>query len=229
MPQSCLRVTLAAVLTVVPLAAWGQSQSLPEEYRFATGLYKQQRWDLAADAFRQFLKKHPNHERVPYARLYLGLTLVNADHLSDARQVLREYVRDYPRSKSLPEALYRVGECSYLLDDLKSAEAEFQQFLKQYPQHELVEWALPYLADTKLRLKQPEAARDLFKRCPRAISQQPPGRGLEIRTGERRRRTSRDRCRLGDLRAACGEQGHRHAGRAVVDESCDDPIPGGQI
>ncbi len=163
MPQSGLRVTLAAVLTVVPLAAWGQSQSLPEEYRFATGLYKQQRWDLAADAFRQFLKKHPNHERVPYARLYLGLTLVNADHLSDARQVLREYVRDYPRSKSLPEALYRVGECSYLLDDLKSAETEFQQFLKQYPQHDLVEWALPYLADTKLRLKQPEAAHDLFK------------------------------------------------------------------
>jgi cellulose synthase operon protein C len=184
LPQNRLLVALAIICTAMPLAAIAQtasapksqSQSVPQEYRLATGFYKQQRWDLAADAFREFLKKYPNHERVPYARLYLGLTLVNADQLSDARQVLREYVRDYPKSKSLPDVLYRVGECSYLLDDLKSADTEFQQFLKQYPQHDLVEWALPYLADTKLRLKEPEAARDLFKKN---LAQYPRGRLTE--------------------------------------------------
>jgi len=160
-----------AVAAALPILA--RAQSSPEEYRFATGLYKQQRWDLAADAFRKFLSKYPKHERVPYARLYLGMTLVNADKFADARQVLRDYVHDYPQSKSLPDALYRVGECSYLLDDLKSAESEFDQFLKQYPQHELVEWALPYLADTELRLKKPEAARDLFKK---ALEQYPKSR-----------------------------------------------------
>ncbi len=184
LPQNRLLVALAIVCTAIPIAAVGQtqtapksqSQGVPQEYRLATGFYKQQRWDLAADAFRDFLKKYPNHERVPYARLYLGLTLVNADQLSDARRVLRDYVRDYPKSKSLPDVLYRVGECSYLLDDLKSAATEFQQFLKQYPQHDLVEWALPYLADTKLRLKEPEAARDLFKK---ALAQYPHGRLTE--------------------------------------------------
>ena len=181
LPPGRFAVTLAVLLAATPIAvfaqaAFGQTPALPEDYRFAAGLYKQQRWDLAADAFRQFIKKYPNHERVPYARLYLGMTLVNADHLADARQVLREYARDYPRSKSLPDALYRVGECSYLLDDLKAADAEFQQFLTQYPQHELAEWALPYLADTKLRLKQPEAARDLFKK---ALAQYPQSRLTE--------------------------------------------------
>lgn len=150
--------------------------SAPDEYRFAAGLYKQQRWDLAADAFRAFLQKYPDHERTPYARLYLGLTLVNADKLSDARSVLRDYVRDYPQSKSRPDAQYRVGECSYLLDDLKAADAEFQRFLDQYPRHELAEWAIPYLADTKLRLKQPEAAKDLFQR---ALSRYPQSRLTE--------------------------------------------------
>ena len=178
LPPGGFAVTLAVILAATPIAVFsqaaiGQTPALPEDYRFAAGLYKQQRWDLAADAFRQFIKKYPNHERVPYARLYLGMTLVNGDHLADARQVLREYARDYPRSKSLPDALYRVGECSYLLDDLKAADAEFQQFLTQYPQHELAEWALPYLADTKLRLKQPEAARDLFKK---ALAQYPQSR-----------------------------------------------------
>ncbi|HXY37024.1 MAG TPA: tetratricopeptide repeat protein, partial [Planctomycetaceae bacterium] len=81
----------------------------------------------------------------------------------EARDVLRAYVRDYPQSKNLPDALYRAGECSYLLDDLKSAERELGQFVKDYPRHELVEWALPYLGDSKLRLKEPAAARDLFK------------------------------------------------------------------
>ncbi|HET6327288.1 MAG TPA: tetratricopeptide repeat protein [Planctomycetaceae bacterium] len=139
------------------------SQSFPEDYRFATGLYRDQRWDLAANAFRKFIKNHPDHERVPYARLYLGLTLVNTDKYADARDVLRAYVRDYPQSRSLPDALYRAGECSYLLDDLKAAERELGQFVKDFPRHELVEWALPYLADSKLRLKEPDAARDLFK------------------------------------------------------------------
>jgi cellulose synthase operon protein C len=146
-----------------PSARSPQSQSFPEEYRFAAGLYRQQRWDLAADAFRKFIKDHPDHERVPYARLYLGLTLVNADKYAEARDVLRSYVRDYPQSRSLPDALYRAGECSYLLDDLKSAERELGQFVKDFPRHELIEWALPYLGDSKLRLKEAEAARDLFK------------------------------------------------------------------
>jgi TolA-binding protein len=139
------------------------TKTVPEEYRFAAGLYRQQRWDLAAEAFRKFIKNHPDHERVPYARLYLGLTLVNADKYADARDVLRAYVRDYPQSRSLPDALYRAGECSYLLDDLKSAERELGRFVKEYPRHELVEWALPYLGDSELRLKAPAAARDSFK------------------------------------------------------------------
>jgi TolA-binding protein len=140
-----------------------RAQSFPQDYREAAGLYAMQRWDLAADAFRKFIKDHPDHERVPYARLYLGLTLVNADKYADAREILRAYVHDYPQSKSLPDALYRAGECSYLLEDLKSAEGELGRFVKEFPRHELIEWALPYLGDTKLRLKEPAAARDLFK------------------------------------------------------------------
>ncbi|HEV8067688.1 MAG TPA: tetratricopeptide repeat protein [Planctomycetaceae bacterium] len=173
-----LRLTCAALAAlVVAPAARSQVQpetpaqssqstpakTVPEEYRFAAGLYRQQRWDLAGEAFRKFIKNHPDHERVPYARLYLGLTLVNADKYADARDVLRAYVRDYPQSRSLPDALYRAGECSYLLDDLKSAERELGRFVKEYPRHELVEWALPYLGDSELRLKDPAAARESFK------------------------------------------------------------------
>ena len=40
---------------------------------------------------------------------------------------------------------------------------ELGRFVRDFPRHELVEWALPYLGDSKLRLKQPAAARDVFK------------------------------------------------------------------
>ena len=140
-------MTLAVLLAAAPIAVFsqaaiGQTPALPEDYRFAAGFTSSSGGTWRPTPFATSSKNTPNHERVPYARLFLGMTLVNADHLADARQVLRDYVRDYPQSKSLPDALYRVGECSYLLDDLKSADTEFQQFLTQYPQHELAEWAL---------------------------------------------------------------------------------------
>ena len=136
---------------VVPAAV--SADKALDDYNLAVGLYKQDRWKLASDSFRKFIKGSPRHAKTPFARLYLGLALVNQKKHGEARQVLRGFVRSYPKSKNLSDALYRVGECSYLLDDLKAAEGELGAFLKSYPKHELAEWGLPYLADVKLRLR----------------------------------------------------------------------------
>ena len=130
-----------------------------DEYKLAIGLYKQKRWDQAADQFRAFVKNRDKHPKIPLARLYLGLTLVQQKKYDQSRTVLRGFVKDYPKSKNRPDALYRVGECSFLLGDMKSAEKEFSQFLKTYSKSDLAEWALPYLADVQRRVgKSREAA-----------------------------------------------------------------------
>ena len=148
-----------------------------DDYNHAVGLYKQRRWSLAADTFQEFLKDHKKHVKVPYARLYLGLTLINLEKYKDARKVLRSYVKDYQKSKNLTDALYRVAECSYMLDDVKAAETEFLEFLKKAKKDEpLFEWALPYLADCHLKLNKPKEA---AKRFQQSLDRFPKGRLAE--------------------------------------------------
>jgi len=147
-------------------ACFGQRTVDPavDAYNLAVGLYKQQRWALAAETFRKFVKEHPGHVKVAAAKLYLGLTLINLREYREAREVLRQYVADYPSSRELPHAMYRVAECSYFLDDLKAAERELRAFLKKSPKDPLAEYAYPYLADTQLRLGKPAEALASFRR-----------------------------------------------------------------
>lgn len=157
---------MAAVLASIPRRASAQNADPAlDDYNLAVGLYKQNRWSLAADTFRKFLKEHPKHPREPYARLYLGLTLVNLQEFREARDVLRKFVKDHPRNQNVGHARYRIAEASYLLDDLPAARAELEAFLKDYPNDPLAERALPYLADTQLRLNDPTAAAVNFKQA----------------------------------------------------------------
>ncbi|MDZ4689493.1 MAG: tetratricopeptide repeat protein, partial [Planctomycetaceae bacterium] len=143
-----------------------------DDYNLAVQLYKQNRWPLAAESFRQFLKDHLDHERTPFARLYLGLTLVNQADYKAARDVLRGFAKDYPKNQNLAQAKYRVAECSYLLNDLAAAKAELQTYLKDHPDDPLADRAWPYLGDVLLRLNEPEPAAAAFAK---AVEKYPQG------------------------------------------------------
>ena len=164
-------VVLLSVTALFPLVAHADQAS--DDYRAAVALYKQSRWELAADALGKFVQQHPKHDRVPFARLYRGLALVKVQKYADARDILRGFVRDYPKSENLPDAAYRVAECSYLLGDLKAAQTEFAEFLNDYPDHVLAEWALPYLGDAQLRLGDSQTAAATFER---SLERYPTGR-----------------------------------------------------
>lgn len=134
-----------------------------DDYNLAVQLYGQKRWALAADSFRKFLKDYPEHDKRPYARLYLGLTQVNQGDYSSARDSLRGFVKDYPKNQNVAQAKYRVGECSYLLNDLAAAGVELQTYVTDHPQDSFIERALPYLGDVQLRLNDAAAAEGSFQ------------------------------------------------------------------
>ena len=164
----------ANALFLAPQAA--RADQAADDYAAAVGFYKQSRWGLAEETFKKFLKDHPKHERVPFARLYLGLALTNLEKYDEARVVLRAFVKEYPNNQQVPQAMYRVAESSYFLDDLKSAEPEFQAFFAKSPEDPLREYALPYLGDTLLRLGKGEAAAASFQQ---AIKLYPQNKMLE--------------------------------------------------
>ena len=155
-------VSLLVGCCLVPMSASFADQA-DDDYDAAIDHYKKQRWKLAVKTFRAFDKAHPKDRRVPFVRLYLGISLENLEQYRDARTVLRAFVKDYPKNRSRPDALYRVGECSYFLNDLKAAEKELQAFVTGNPKHEFGEFALPYLGDAQYRLNKPKDAVKTFQ------------------------------------------------------------------
>ena len=134
-----------------------------DEYNTAVGLYKQDRWKPAAVQFRAFLKAYDKHEKAPLAKLYLGLTLVNLDDFTAARDELRAFAKENPQNANVAQARYRIAECSYLLNDLAVARTDLDSYLKDFPKDPFHDHALPYLADVQLRLNDPTTALNLFQ------------------------------------------------------------------
>lgn len=155
-------LVIFTIFAVLSSAVTVRADQALDDYNLAVQLYKQNRWAFAVESFRKFIKDYPTHEKLPYARLYLGLTLVNQSDFKAARDELRGFVKDYPQNANLPQAMYRVAECSYLLNDLPAALPELQAYLKVFPDDKLAERAWPYLGDVQLRLNDPAAAATSF-------------------------------------------------------------------
>ena len=151
-----------ALLILLNSATYLHAGDAIDDYNVAVALFRQSRWNQAAEQFRGFLKDHEKHEKAPLARLYLGLTLIESKDFKEARDVLRKFAAENRQSPNIGQARYRIGECSYLMDDVQSARTELEAFVRDYPNDPLREHALPYLGDAQLRLNDAAAALKMF-------------------------------------------------------------------
>ncbi len=150
-----LFVLLAATLTVaadVPVRA----DEPTDDYNFAVGLFKKEKWLLAEEAFEKFVGKYPKHQRVPLARYYLGLSQFESEKYAPARKTLRTFITDFPQSPDISHARFRAAECSYFLDEFEAAVTEFAEFdksIQSNAQDPDYEEALAFQGDAQRRLK----------------------------------------------------------------------------
>lgn len=133
------------------------------DYNVAVEFYKQQRWDQAAEACADFLKRNPNDERLVMIRLYWAQSLLHLRKFKDARDQFRLYLEKAGEHPDRGLAMYRIGECSYFMTDYPAAETDLQAFLKQFPKHDLAKWAWVYLGESQLRMKKYEPAVQAFE------------------------------------------------------------------
>ncbi len=141
-----------------------------DDYNVALEFYKQERWDVAARSFREFLTRNAGDAHVPAARLYLGQALVNQRKFDEARKVFRDYVAAHPDLDDVPLARFRIAESSYFLQEYDAALKELDEYLTQHPDHELAVRASHYKGQTQLRLNDAAGAAatlsDLLKGSP---------------------------------------------------------------
>ncbi len=111
------------------------------ELRVADCKYKEKDFSEAISAYRQFLRGHPSHKQVPYARFRIAESYFkqipsgwfmtppsyerDQSATRDALIQLRRYVVDFPKEDRVPEAQRMIEKCLKVLGDHEMYVARF--------------------------------------------------------------------------------------------------------
>lgn len=116
-----------------------------DNYQVAFELVKEERYDLAAKAFRQFLVTFPDSELADNAQYWLAESFYASDKFEDALTDFAVVVNDYPRSRKVPDALLKMGYCNYNLKRWNDARQTLSRVQADYPETTAARLAGEYL------------------------------------------------------------------------------------
>ncbi|MBE3135186.1 MAG: tetratricopeptide repeat protein, partial [Acidobacteria bacterium] len=122
-------------------AAESTGDKAADDYNMGVWLYGSKKYELAADEFRSFLQKHPDHEKVPDARLGMARALLHAGKNDEAIAALSELRQKHPKFERMPEALFHLGQALTASGKTKEAAAVYQEIAANYGDHYLADWA----------------------------------------------------------------------------------------
>jgi outer membrane protein assembly factor BamD len=162
------------------------------ELRIADAYFKKEDFLTSIEHYKEFKKKHPKNENVPYATFRIGLAYEELSLSYDRDQVSTEnasvtytdLITSFPDSQYVAEAEKRRRECNETLannimyigrlyfrrSNYQSAAGRFEELLQKFPDSGLAEEALYYLARSLEESNQSEAAAEahmkMLKRFP---------------------------------------------------------------
>ncbi len=137
---------------------------IPESLSFAHGLFRQRKFDLAAEEYQRFLESGPSPADANDARFGLASARRFQSRYKEARRAFQDFLDkapDHPRART---ARYRLGELSYILGDLPEARKSLESFLADSAKHPNQETAWTYLGDVRFGLDDLPAARTAYER-----------------------------------------------------------------
>ena len=86
-----------------------------DNYQAAFEILKEQRYESAAMAFRQFLVSFPNSQLIDNAQYWLAESYYVTDQFDNALRQFQVVVSRFPRSRKVPDALLKIGYSNYEL------------------------------------------------------------------------------------------------------------------
>lgn len=105
-----------------------------DNYQAAFELLKQQRYEPAAIAFRQFLVTFPDSELADNAQYWLAETNYVTQKYTQALEAFETVITEFPRSRKVPDALLKIGYCNYELQQWDAAKAALRRVQAEYPE-----------------------------------------------------------------------------------------------
>ena len=115
------------------LATLPPSSSPQDEYDLAYGYMLRKDYALAEQAFRDFLKKHPNERLQPDAQYWLGESLYQRQRYRDAAESFLAVSTKHERAGKAPDSLLRLGQSLAALNQKEAACATLSEVGRKYP------------------------------------------------------------------------------------------------
>jgi tol-pal system protein YbgF len=117
-----------------------------DNYQAAFELLKEQRYEPAAMAFKQFLVTYPDSELADNAQYWLAESFYVTQQFEEALASFKTVIDVYPRSRKIPDALLKMGYCNYELERWDDARGALSRVQEDYP-----ETTAARLADQRLK------------------------------------------------------------------------------
>ena len=157
-----------------PQSAEGaRSEPVPDGLNYANGLFRDRRYDLAANEYERFLKDVAQGSHADSARFGLANARLFQGQYEKSRQQFEAFLADAPNHPQALTAQYRIGETSYMLGDLPKARRALEAFTKATKDHRNLETAWPYLGEVCLRQHDLPRAAEAYEQ---ALQLYPKGR-----------------------------------------------------
>lgn len=116
-----------------------------DNYQAAFELVKEERYDLAVKAFREFLASFPDSELADNAQYWLGESHYAAKNYQQALQDFGLVLSQHPSSRKVPDALLKMGYCNYNLKRWDEARQTLTRVQSDYPETTAARLAGEYL------------------------------------------------------------------------------------
>ena len=105
-----------------------------EQYQYAFGLLRENRYDDAEKALRTFITENPEHQLTGNANYWLGETYYVRGDYKNAAITFAQGVKNYPQSGKAPDNMMKLGMALAAMDQVPDACTAFAEVGKRYPQ-----------------------------------------------------------------------------------------------
>ena len=117
-----------------------------DNYQIAFELLKEERYDMAAASFKQFLVAFPDSELLDNAQYWLAESFYASNEFEQALRDFQRVIDDHPRSSKVPDALLKMGFCNYNLKRWDAARIALKRVQADYPETTAARLAGQYLS-----------------------------------------------------------------------------------
>lgn len=104
-----------------------------DNYQAAFELLKEQRYDAAAAAFKQFLATYPDSQLADNAQYWLAESYYVTGQFDEALSEFEVVINDHPQSSKVADALLKMGYCNYELQRWDAARDALQRVQREFP------------------------------------------------------------------------------------------------